>query len=130
MLKDEIAKQRKACNLSQVEFAEKIGVSRQMISLWEQGVCLPDDEHLHAICAALELPENYFYEQLSPAILSAESLKQEIAVSSASPKKKSKLFKGLLLGVLSLIIAILGLTIAFLSYIIHVLFSVLSFWRQ
>lgn len=37
---------RKEQNLSQMQVAEKLGVSRQAISRWEQGVALPSTENL------------------------------------------------------------------------------------
>ncbi len=41
---------RKAAGLSQEEAADKLGVSRQAISRWEQGTALPDAFNLSVIC--------------------------------------------------------------------------------
>ena len=40
---------RRAANLSQEEFAERLGVSRQAVSKWERGEAYPDTENLIAI---------------------------------------------------------------------------------
>ena len=36
--------------MSQEELADKLAVSRQTISKWETGVCLPDTEKIVKIC--------------------------------------------------------------------------------
>ena len=36
---------RKAMKVSQAEVASKVGVSRQMVNLWEKGTYLPTVEH-------------------------------------------------------------------------------------
>ena len=45
-LQDKIIQVRKDNNLSQEEFAELIGVTRQSVSNWERGTCYPDIETL------------------------------------------------------------------------------------
>ena len=47
---------RKKCGLSQEKVAEKLGVSRQTISKWEQGLSVPDSDLLIALSEALETP--------------------------------------------------------------------------
>ncbi len=48
-LKDNLYKLRQQHGLSQEEFAEKIGVSRQAVSKWERGEAYPDTENLIVI---------------------------------------------------------------------------------
>lgn len=114
MLSEEIIKLRKKDGLSQQEFADLVGVTRQMVSLWERGVFLPDDEHLQAICRAFDLPKQYFAQAAS-----ASEAEQELAVSASAatpapvcgsdgcpcahcrkfrPKKNNKVVKGLIIG--------------------------------
>lgn len=49
MLSDQIRKYRKEKGLSQDELAEKLGVSRQSISLWENGQTQPTIENILAL---------------------------------------------------------------------------------
>ena len=42
---------RKKLRLSQEEFAFAVGVSKQAVQKWENGVCLPDADHLAVIKA-------------------------------------------------------------------------------
>lgn len=49
---------RKQRGMSQEEFAEKIGVSRQSIYAWESGKSLPDIENLYKMCQILKIEVN------------------------------------------------------------------------
>lgn len=51
---------RLASRLNQTELATKIGVSRQAISFYEQGVKTPEPETMQALAAALEQPVSFF----------------------------------------------------------------------
>lgn len=64
MLSDNIRNYRKENNLSQDELAEKLGVSRQSISLWENGQTQPTVDNIIALAkifniTADELLESY-----------------------------------------------------------------------
>ena len=50
-----ILKHRKMENLTQVELAQKIGVSMQAISKWETDVGLPDILQIIPLCIALDI---------------------------------------------------------------------------
>ena len=56
MLNENIRTIRKAKGLSQEELAVKLNVVRQTISIWEQGLSVPDSELLLALSEALETP--------------------------------------------------------------------------
>ena len=47
---------RKAKNLTQEQVAQALGVSRQMVSHWENGRAEPTQEQREALCALLEIP--------------------------------------------------------------------------
>lgn len=49
---------RKMKGMSQEEFAEKVGVSRQSIYAWESGKSIPDIENLYKMCQVLEIKTN------------------------------------------------------------------------
>ncbi len=56
---EKFLKFRKQALLSQEEAAEKIGVSRQAISRWEQGTALPDAFNLSIICKVFGVSADY-----------------------------------------------------------------------
>ena len=56
MLGDNIKKYRKENNISQEELAEKIGVSRQSISLWENGKANPGLDTITELASILGVP--------------------------------------------------------------------------
>ncbi|MCL2826548.1 MAG: helix-turn-helix transcriptional regulator, partial [Eggerthellaceae bacterium] len=49
-IEDRIQEQRKMKGLSQEQFADVLGVSRQAVSKWESGQSLPEIEKLIAMC--------------------------------------------------------------------------------
>lgn len=51
MLSETIYTLRRKRGLSQEQLAEEIGVSRQAVSKWEQGLSTPELEKLQALCA-------------------------------------------------------------------------------
>ena len=65
MISDNIRNYRKANNLSQDELAEKLGVSRQSISLWENGQTQPTLDNIIALAK--------IFHVTSDALLSSES---------------------------------------------------------
>lgn len=50
-----IAQKRKEQNLTQEQFAEKIGVSNKTVSKWETGKCMPDYSVIEAVCKELHI---------------------------------------------------------------------------
>lgn len=59
---------RKENDLTQDELAEICSVTRQTISNWENGVCLPDVSVYEELCSALNITLNEFLagEDLAP----------------------------------------------------------------
>ena len=76
-LPDKIIKHRKAHGWSQEDFAEKLNVSRQAISRWENGTALPDAQNVLQISKLFHVTTDYLlnddYESDSdiPAVQSA-----------------------------------------------------------
>ena len=70
-----IAEKRKALGLTQVELAEKLGMSNKSVSKWERGVCLPDVSVYMDHCEALEITLNEFLagEDIEPANIAKKS---------------------------------------------------------
>ena len=56
-----IARCRKRKKLTQLEFAEILGVSDRSISNWENGVCLPDASLYKLLCDVLEISINELF---------------------------------------------------------------------
>lgn len=59
------AKLRRNNNTTQEELAEKIGVSPQAVSKWENGKNMPDIEHLMLIAKLFNVPYSFFVEDES-----------------------------------------------------------------
>lgn len=69
-----IRKYREAANMSQKEFADKIGVSNSRVSNWEQGINRPDVDILSSICRTLSVSPS---ELLDIPLVSDELSAQE-----------------------------------------------------
>ena len=48
-----IARKRKELNLTQAQFAERLGISSKSVSKWERGKCMPDYGIVNELCDAL-----------------------------------------------------------------------------
>jgi len=76
-LPDKIIKHRKANGWSQEDFAEKLNISRQAISRWENGTALPDAQNILQISKLFNVTTDYLlnddYESDGdiPAVLTA-----------------------------------------------------------
>ena len=80
-----IKKFRAEKNLTQDALAEKIHVTRQAISNWENDKTKPDIEALEALATALEVEiEELIYGE-----------KKEIVISQDKTKEKNRVFKSL-----------------------------------
>lgn len=55
-----IAGKRKALGLTQVQLADKLGMSDISVSKWERGICLPDVSVYTELCSILEITLNEF----------------------------------------------------------------------
>lgn len=64
-----LAELRKKNGLTQEQLAEKIGVSRQAVSKWENGLATPELENLRALCTVFQitLDELAGQSQVQPA---------------------------------------------------------------
>ena len=78
-----IQEYRKKAELSQEEFADKIGVSRQAVSKWERDKAYPDLDRLVCICEILDV-------QMDELIYGEERKKQgELTHGESSIKQYS-----------------------------------------
>jgi len=87
-LGEKIYNLRKSKNLSQEEFGEKIGVSRQAVSQWETDSLVPKTDKLRAICSVFGISADYFFDEdaYAPEKEENSNFKKE---DSAGNKKRS-----------------------------------------
>lgn len=110
-IKDKLAKERKRLGLSQEELAEKLSVSRQTISKWENGECLPDAYNLMTLSDIFEVSVDYL---LHGECLCDTDTKLGKSLKLEAFKKNRRI------GAVLLIAGLLGtLTIFFLSRIMY-----------
>ena len=90
MISDNIRNYRKANNLSQDELAEKLGVSRQSISLWENGQTQPTLDNIIALAKIFHITSDALLSSESSETVSepAESAKTEQTGEEEPPKRK------------------------------------------
>ena len=79
-----IRKYREARGISQVQLAEKLGISNNRVSNWEQGLNRPDADILADICRALEVSPS---ELLDVRLSSDEPNEKELEVMRAYRSK-------------------------------------------
>ena len=53
-----IASCRKNNNLTQMQLAEKLGITDRAISKWENGICMPDVSIIPELCNLLDISIN------------------------------------------------------------------------
>ena len=58
-MKDRIKKIRKELDLTQQKFADKLGVQRNTIAMYEMGRTLPSDAIMRSICREFNVNENW-----------------------------------------------------------------------
>lgn len=77
---------RKACSLSQEDFAARVGVARQTVVSWEQGA-RPSAFNRRRICEEFSLPVNYFDADVNVTLLPvvAAPVKAEEAEEEHAP---------------------------------------------
>lgn len=88
MLSDQIRKYRKEKSLSQDELAEKLGVSRQSISLWENGQTQPTIENILALARIFNVSTDAILGNTEEVKSQAEEAATEEVVLGASEGKR------------------------------------------
>ncbi len=82
-----IQQQRKEKNLTQVQLAQKIGVSEKTISKWECGNGFPDTTLMLPLCSALSISAN---ELLSGKLINENNEYKELAETNLVNLKQSQ----------------------------------------
>ena len=65
-----IAERRKKANLTQMQLADKLGITDKAVSKWERGVAMPDTSIMLELCELLDISVN--------ELLSGEKMDMEI----------------------------------------------------
>lgn len=110
-----IAKCRKEQNLTQMQLAEKLGITDRAISKWETGKSLPDSAIMLELCSLLKITVN---DLLSGEVVVMENYNEKLEQNLLEMvKQKEETDKRLLtlewvIGVLSIIVILLPTIIA------------------
>lgn len=96
---------RKAHNLTQEQLAEQLNVSRQSISKWESGQCIPDADKLKLLSDIFNVSIDFLLKpsELDALTLKAESLENQQRNLENTIRKKEKT-KNIILGCASIYI--------------------------
>lgn len=115
-----IQERRKLKKLTQVELAEKLGVSNRTISKWENGNCMPDYSIFNALCKELDISIN---ELLSGEKLNEDNYQNKLEENFVKTidynnKKQNKKVRTLI--IFSLLVVIIYLFYkAFIAYVYY-----------
>lgn len=101
MLGEIIRSLRKENNLSQEELAEKLGVSRQSISLWENGQTMPSMDNIIAISSIFNVSTDVLLKDVD-----------DNSVDEAVAGKGKKSYKKVLITILMLLVVVSVSTVA------------------
>ena len=106
-----IADRRKALDMTQVQLAEKLGVSNKSVSKWERGVNLPDVSLYESLCNTLGITINEFLagEDLEPAEALLQADRNIVDVTRIGKVERNTLRK--IIAVLVMAIILLGASI-------------------
>ena len=91
-MKDRIYMVRKESKLNQTEFADKLGLTKNFISLLENGNRIPSDRTISDICRIFDIQEDWLKYGLEP-MRAAKSKEEEIAELVGSALSGSNDFK-------------------------------------
>ena len=90
-LSDKIIKLRKEKGWSQEDFAEKLNVSRQAVSRWENGTALPDANNILQLSKLFAVSADYLLNEECSGDETVHTVKKVNAAEAAEKKRDSKL---------------------------------------
>ena len=104
-----IASKRREQGLTQVELAEKLGMSNKSVSKWERGICLPDVSIYTELCDILGISLNEFIagEDLAEDRIIEKSEENIVDVTKNELLKRKKL-KQIILALSLIVVVALG----------------------
>ena len=110
-----IAEQRKKANLTQMQLAEKLGITDRAVSKWETGRAMPDSSIMLSLCGILNVTVN---DLLSGEVISMENYNKESernlleAVKQKEASDKQLLFMEVLVGIICVAVLLALIIIA------------------
>lgn len=107
-LKEKLSILRKLHKITQMELADKLGVSRQAVSKWEQGTALPSTENLIHLSELYGVP----LEILAKSNLSLDQVPEPPAQAKSS-KEQGKLRQAIvaIIGLCAILVGIVAFTL-------------------
>ncbi len=107
-----IASKRKALGMTQVQVAEKLGMSDKSVSKWERGVCLPDVSVYLDLCEILGISLNEFFagEDIEQDKIARKSEENLIEVTKDSKERKRRL-KTVIAALAALCVVVTGILV-------------------
>lgn len=102
-----IAERRKANNLTQMQLAEKLGITDRAVSKWETGKSLPDVAIMPELCKLLNITVNDLFNGEVVVMEDYRKKTEQLLIEMAKQKEqadKKMLSLEILIGVLSMII--------------------------
>ena len=88
-----IAHCRKEHNMTQVQFAQKLGVTNKSVSKWETGKCLPDVSLFNDICLLLNITLNEFFagEKIQTENIAVKAEENLLSIAAEYQKRDYRL---------------------------------------
>lgn len=99
-LADKIQKLRKEKEMTQAELAEKLLVSRQAISKWENGIVMPDIENIIAISELFSVPVDYLVKNNDSKETSSDLELKKIDNKKREVRNKKKIVMAVIGGII------------------------------
>jgi len=105
-----IAAKRKAIGMTQVQLAEKLGMSDKSVSKWERGICLPDVSVYADLCDALGISLNEFLagEDIAPDSLEHKSEETILTITKDGNRRSARFRRIAVLLAAALVVLLLG----------------------
>ncbi len=119
---DNLKNLRKSKKLSQEQLAEKVNVSRQSVSKWENGEAYPEMNNILELCKIFKCHIN---DLVNDSILDLDSLDEDVKMSVVKFKKEKQKKVKTLSKIIS-IIASIGRVFAYIGVVVVAIFIIAS----
>lgn len=110
-----IQEKRKEKNITQLELAERLGVTDRAVSKWENGICLPDAGTMPELCSILDISINDLFSGEEVDMKNNEKKLEENLLEMTKAKEerdKQLLHMEYVVGLISIIVFIILVLLA------------------